>query len=141
MMGDSTRDKQVRSRITEKEQFAKERLLLDKERELIKRQASEIRNECQQLQDQYERQGKKPHVPSIKTREYLVNEFVDLKDGDGYSALLRNAITYCETHNGCPFYSDHQAEKDPKNDCYGVWIKMGATCQRFADRMKQLIKK
>ncbi|MEX2684730.1 MAG: hypothetical protein Q6373_024370 [Candidatus Sigynarchaeota archaeon] len=126
--------------MTEKDRLAKEWLLLEKERELMKKQATEVRDECRQLQYEYERQGKKPHVSAVMRERYSVKDFINLKDDNGYSAFLRDAITFCETRDGCPFYDEHQAANDQKNDCHGIWIKMGATCQAFADRIKRAIK-
>ncbi len=139
-MGDIASGKGIGGRTTEKERLAKERLLLEKERELMQRQASEIRDECRKLQDKYDRQYRKSHVAAIKPKHYVVRDFFDPKDDNGYAYLLRDAITYCETHDGCPFFEERCTVGDETTGCRGVWIKMGATCHVFAEHIKRGIK-
>jgi hypothetical protein len=138
-MGDLARDRGIDGRMTAKERLGKERLLLEKERELIQRQASEVRDECQKLRDEYSSPARKTTVQGIKPKQHAVRDFVDLAGSDGYAPLLRDAINFCETHDGCPFFGESCKSKEAAA-CRGIWIKMGAPCQVFAGTIKRCIK-
>ena len=138
-MGDTARRYGIDGQMTKKEQLAKERLLLEKERELMQRQASEIRDECQKMQERYTKSGAKAPVRGARPKQHAVRDFIDPGDNDGYSKMLRDAITFCETHDGCPFFGE-RCKSDEATGCRGIWIKMGATCHVFADSIKRCIK-
>lgn len=128
--------------MTEKERLVKDRLLLEKERELMQRQASEIRDECQRMQERYTNTDKKVRINGVnspRSKQHAVQDFIDPENGDGYATLLRDAITFCETYDGCPFYGVG-CKSDEATGCRGIWIKMGATCRVFADSIKLRIK-
>jgi hypothetical protein len=138
-MGDIARRQGTDGRITEKERLVKERLLLEKERELMQRQASEIRDECREMQEQYTKSDTKDRIKGTRPKQHAVRDFIDPGDSNEYAALLRDAITFCETHDGCPFFGE-RCKSDEASGCRGIWIKMGATCHVFADSIKRCIK-
>lgn len=125
--------------MTEKERLVKDRLLLDKERELLQRQASEIREEYQKMHEEHGQRDRKAATRSTKRAQHSVQDFIDPKDANGYSPLLRDAMSFCETRDGCPFLGDG-CKHDEMNTCRGVWIRMGATCTAFAEKIKPRIK-
>jgi hypothetical protein len=129
----------IEGKIAEKEKLLKERLLLEKERELLQRQASEVRDECQRMQDRYDSHDRKTRVNGARPKQHAIRDFIDPKDENGYSALLREAIHFCETHDGCPFLGE-RCKHGETSGCRGIWIKMGSTCNIFADHVKPCIK-
>lgn len=141
-MGDLARSKGVEhvDGDFERECLERERQLLEKQRELLQRQASEIRNEFQTMKDRRDVLDS-PAKPTGATssNRHRIADLIDLKDPDGYAALLRDAIKYFETRDGCPYLGE-QCNSDEARTCHCVWIKMGVTCRVFAERIKKDIK-
>jgi hypothetical protein len=117
------------------EQNERERMLLKKEREVIMKQASEMRKEVKELHDQInllERKG------LAQPRERFA--IVDLiGQSCNMSSLLQNAVQYCETHDGCPFHV-LGCDSTVAASCGSIWIKMGSPCSKLAGKLKQAMK-
>ncbi|MBN2153753.1 MAG: hypothetical protein JW839_20010 [Candidatus Lokiarchaeota archaeon] len=140
-MGGVASDERAKGRLTEKERLVKERLLLEKEHEVVMRQASEVREEYRRLQGSNgDRPKRKVADASSGLRQLAVRDFIDHGNDSGYATMLRDAITFCETHDGCPFFAGRCTVDGAIAGCRGVWIKMGAPCPVFAENLKRCIK-
>jgi len=124
--------------LNELDSLKKEKLLLEKQNKVIKKQALELRENFQELQERCIALESTSNKPTEKYREhYTIPAFID--DANGPSLLLKNAVKYCETHDGCPFLSvgcDHASH----TDCNGIWVQMGVPCEMFAGKIKVCMK-
>ncbi len=124
--------------MNELDKLKKEKLLLEKQNNVLKKQAHEIRKDIQELHEKYATLDRNAKNDAMKNQEhYTVTEFIDGVDGP--SSLLKNAILYRETHDGCPFLSIG-CENAPENENSGIWIKMGVLCDTFAKKIKICMK-
>jgi hypothetical protein len=117
------------------EQNERERMLLKKEREVIMKQASEMRQEVKALHEHInllERKG----VAQPRER-FAIADLID--QSCSMSSRLQNAVQYCETHDGCPFHV-LSCDSTVAASCQGRWIRMGAPCSILAGKLKQAMK-
>ncbi|MHA1794105.1 MAG: hypothetical protein ACTSVI_15795 [Promethearchaeota archaeon] len=126
-------------KVTERELKPEDHVrLLNLEHRVMIRQMGEVRQELFDLKEKYESLLEEIQDKHIKKRKLDVNDFISL-DGEHESPdLLRNAILYYETRDGCPFYGD-TCREGLVNNCLGVWINMGSPCPYFMEKLTTII--
>ncbi|MHA1848036.1 MAG: hypothetical protein ACTSXU_10355, partial [Promethearchaeota archaeon] len=67
--------------------------------------------------------------------KYTIEDFLNFMDTDDDSNPLNNAVTYYETHDGCPLYPNCDM-RDVKV-CEGVWVRMGSPCLYLIKNIKR----
>ena len=124
--------------MNEVDQLKKEKLLLEKQNKVIKKQASEIRDNFQEMREKYNAIESKLKDTTEKNQEhYSIPAFIDKTNGP--STLLKNAVKYCETHDGCPFLAIG-CDQGKHAECHGIWVRMGVPCETFAGKIKTCMK-
>nr|MDO8109199.1 hypothetical protein [Candidatus Sigynarchaeota archaeon] len=73
----------------------------------------------------------------LDIEQFNIQDFIDPKSG--LSGRLEDAVNFCETHEGCPFFAN-ECDQAVVMDCCGVWIKMGTPCSVFAEKIKLCIR-
>lgn len=124
--------------LSEVERLKKEKLLLEKQNKVMKKQASEIRENVQEMQEKYMTLESKAKKAAWNNQEhYTIPAFIDGIHGP--SPLLKNAVKFYETHDGCPFHAIG-CDQAANAECHGIWIRMGVPCENFAVKIKACMK-
>ena len=130
--------KREESLLSELEKIKKEKLLLEKQNKVIKKQASELRENFQEMREKYTSIEKKQKKETERNQEhYTIPAFID--NTRGPSLFLKNAVKYCETHDGCPFQAIG-CDQSLQAECNAIWIRMGVPCETFAAKIKTCMK-
>lgn len=124
--------------LNELDKLKKEKLLLEKQNKVIKKQATELRENYQEMRTKYCALENKIQKEAEGNQEhYTIPNFIDGIHGP--SLILKEAVKYCETHDGCPFLTIGCDYASP-TECHGIWIRMGVPCEMFAGKIKTCMK-
>ena len=124
--------------LSELDKLKKEKLLLEKQDKVIKKQASELRDDFQEIREKYIVIESDLKKKAEKNQEhYTIPAFIDSIHGP--SLLLKNAVKFYETHDGCPFQAIG-CDQGSQAECYGIWVRMGVPCDTFAVKIKTCMK-
>ncbi|HME50726.1 MAG TPA: hypothetical protein VKM55_00785 [Candidatus Lokiarchaeia archaeon] len=137
-MRETTLFKREERLLSELDKLKKEKTLLEKQNMVISKQATEIRENFQEMRAEYAAlENKVKKEAEINKEQYMISAFIDGIHGP--SSILKNAVKYCETHDGCPFLSIG-CDQSSHAECHGIWVRMGVPCATFAGKIKTCMK-